>query len=112
MTPTSTTQGSQPIITVNGNSVLLNANTNGAGDHGVTTDMDIFVPRKAALDVASRRGDLNVTDRKADVKICGQRGDIALNDIGGAVKINLEKGSIRVTKVVGDVDIDGRIDDA
>ena len=28
------------------------------------------------------------------------------------MKINLEKGSVRVTKVVGDVDIDGRVDDA
>jgi DUF4097 and DUF4098 domain-containing protein YvlB len=105
-------QGTKPIITVSGNSVLLNANTNGAGDHGVTTDMDVYVPRKAALDIASRRGDLNITERKGDVKVSGQRGDIALNDIDGAVKINLEKGSVRVTKVVGDVDIDGRIDDA
>ena len=105
-------QGSKPIVTVNGDSVLLNANTNGAGDHGVTTDMDVYVPRQAALDVASRRGDLNITERKGDVKISGQRGDVTLNDIAGAVKINLEKGSVRVTKVVGDVDIDGHIDDA
>ncbi len=105
-------QGTKPIITVSGSSVLLNANTNGAGDHAVTTDMDIYVPRKAALDVASRRGDLNITGRNGDVKISGQRGDVALNDIDGPVKINLEKGSVRVTKVVGDVDIDGRIDDA
>ena len=105
-------QGSKPIITVNGTSVLLNANTNGAGDHGVTADMDVYVPRKAALDMASRRGDLNITDRKGDVKISGQHGDVTLNDITGAVKVNLEKGSVRVTKVVGDVDIDGRIDDA
>ncbi len=105
-------QGSKPIVTVNGTSVLLNANTNGAGDHGVSADMDVYVPRQAALDLASRRGDLNITDRKAEVKISGQHGDIALADIVGAVKINLEKGSIRVSKVTGDVDIDGRIDDA
>jgi len=104
-------QGTKPMVTVNGTAVLLNANTNGAGDHGVSADMDIYVPRKAALDIASRRGDLNITQRNADVKISGQRGDLALNDIDGAVKINLEKGSIRITKVVGDVDIDGRIDD-
>jgi hypothetical protein len=105
-------QGSKPVVTVNGNSVLLNANTNGAGDHGVTTDMDIYVPRKAALDIASRRGDLNITERKGDVKISGQRGDVTLSDITGAVKINLEKGSVRVNQIVGDVDVDGRIDDA
>jgi hypothetical protein len=104
-------QGTKPQITVSGSSVLLNANTNGAGDHGVTTDMDVFVPRRAALDIASRRGDLNITDRKGDLKISGQRGDVVLNDITGAVKISLEKGSIRISKVAGDVAVDGRIDD-
>ena len=66
-------------------SVLLNANTNGAGDHGVTTDMDISVPRGAAIDIASKRGDVTVNDRKADVKITLQHGDVALSEIGGPV---------------------------
>ncbi len=105
-------QGSKPVITVNGTAVLLNANTNGAGDHGVSADMDVFVPRKAALDVASRRGDLTITDRKADVKVSGQHGDVALNDIAGAVSVNLDRGSVRVAKIVGDVNINGHIDDA
>ncbi len=34
-------EGTKPQITVTGNSVLLNANTNGAGEHGVQSDMDI-----------------------------------------------------------------------
>jgi DUF4097 and DUF4098 domain-containing protein YvlB len=104
-------ESTKPQITVNGSSVLLNANTNGAGEHGVSTDMDVFVPRTAMLDIANRRGDLNVTDRQADVKVSGQHGDLALNDISGALKINLEKGSIRASKINGDIDIDGRIDD-
>jgi DUF4097 and DUF4098 domain-containing protein YvlB len=104
-------QGTKAQLTVNGTSVLLNANTNGAGDHGVSADMDIYVPRKASIDVASRRGDLNVTNRSADVKVSGQRGDVALNQITGAAKINLEKGSIRGSNITGDVDVDGRMDD-
>ena len=104
-------QGTKPLLTVNGTSVLLNANTNGAGDHGVSADMDVFVPRKAGIDVASRRGDLNITDRKGPVKLSAQHGDVSLNSIEGPVKINLEKGSIRVAKVDGPVDIDGRIDE-
>ncbi len=59
----------KPQITVSGNSVVLNANTNGAGEHGVQADMDIFVPRDATLDIASKRGDVTVNDRKADVKV-------------------------------------------
>jgi DUF4097 and DUF4098 domain-containing protein YvlB len=103
--------GSRPQITVNGTSVLLNANTNGAGEHGVATDMDVFVPRKAPLDVANRRGDLTVTDRNADLKVSAQRGDVSLNRVNGAVKVNLERGSVHGTDITGDVDVDGHIDD-
>ncbi len=104
-------EGSKPQITVNGTSVLLNGNTNGAGDHGVQADMEIFVPRDAAVDVASKRGDVSVNGRRADVKLTVQHGDIALNDIAGNVRMSLDKGSVRATDVSGDVGIDGHVDD-
>ena len=101
----------KPQITVNGTSVLLNANTNGAGDHGVESDMEIQVPREAALDIASKSGDVTVTDHANDVKIALQRGDVSLTNIAGAAAINLDKGSIRASKISGDVDIEGHVDD-
>jgi DUF4097 and DUF4098 domain-containing protein YvlB len=104
-------EGSKPQITVSGTSVLLNANTNGAGDHSVQADMDIFVPRDAAVEVASKRGDVSISDRKSDLKLSVQRGDVTLNNIVGAAKLNMEKGSIRATNIIGDVVIEGRVDD-
>ena len=103
-------EGSKPQITVNGTQVLLNGNTNGAGDHAVQTDMDIFVPRDASVDVASKRGDVSITDRKADVKLTLQKGDITLNEITGNAKMSMDKGSIRASNVTGDVEIEGRVD--
>ncbi|HEY4932591.1 MAG TPA: DUF4097 family beta strand repeat-containing protein [Terriglobales bacterium] len=105
-------EGSKPQITVNGTQILLNANTNGAGDHAVQTDMDIFVPRHAAVDVASKRGDVSITDRKADVRLTLQKGDITLNEITGNAKMTMDKGSIRASNVSGDVEVDGRVDNA
>ncbi len=102
--------GTKPQITVNGNLVVLNANTDGAGNHGVQSDMDISVPAGAALDIASNRGDVTVNDRKAGVKIALQRGDVSLTEIAAPVKINLEKGSIRASQIAGDLDVSGRID--
>jgi hypothetical protein len=102
--------GTKPQITLNENAVVLNCNTNGAGEHAVEDDMDIFVPRDAMLDVASKRGDITVNDRRADVKLALQHGDVTLNDIGGSAKVSLEKGSIRATKIAGDLDVDGHID--
>ena len=103
-------EGSKPQITANGSQVLLNANTNGAGDHAVQADMDIFVPRDASVDVASKRGDVSVSDRKADVKLTLQKGDITLNEITGNAKMSLDKGSIRASDITGDVEVEGRVD--
>ena len=104
-------EGSKPQITVTGTAVLLNANTNGAGEHGVQADMDIFVPRKVAVDIASKRGDVSVNDRKAAVKIGLQKGDVALDGIVGPVDITLDKGSIRAQKTQGPIRVSGHVDD-
>jgi DUF4097 and DUF4098 domain-containing protein YvlB len=103
-------EGSKPLITVNGTQVLLNANTNGAGDHAVQADMDIFVPRDASVDVASKRGDVSISDRKADAKLAVQRGDITLSEVAGNAKMSLDKGSIRASNITGDVEVEGRVD--
>ena len=102
--------GTKPQITVTGNSVVLNANTNGAGEHGVEADMEIFVPRDAILDIASKRGDVTANDRKADVKVALQHGDVTLNDVAGAVNISLQSGSLRASKIAGDLEVEGHID--
>jgi DUF4097 and DUF4098 domain-containing protein YvlB len=103
-------EGSKPQITVTGDSVLLNANTNGAGDHNVSTDMDIVVPADAPLDIASKRGDVTVNQHKADLKIALQHGDVSFSEVVGPVSVALEKGSIRGDQVVGDIDITGHVD--
>ena len=103
-------EGSKPQITVNGDSVLLNANTDGAGDHGVQSDLDISVPADAAVDIASKRGDVTVNNRKSEVKISLQKGDVSLTEIAAPVKINLEKGSLRASQIAGDVDVSGHVD--
>ncbi len=101
----------KPQITVSGGVVTLNANTHGGGDHWVTTDIDIAVPRKAALAVTSRHGDVNVTGRDGDVEISNQHGDVATTDVNGKVSLHLEHSSARVSQVASDVSIEGRAND-
>jgi DUF4097 and DUF4098 domain-containing protein YvlB len=103
-------QGSKPQIESTGSTVVLNANTDGAGDHSVQTDMDIQVPPGTTLDIASKRGDVTINNRKADVKVTLQHGDVSLTEITGSVKVNLEKGSIRAAQISGDVEVTGHVD--
>ena len=103
-------QGTKPQITVDGTSVVLNANTNGSGEHGVQADMDVFVPEDASLDISSKRGDVTINNRRAEVKVSLQHGDASLDGITGPVKIDLEKGSLRATQIAGDLEVNGHVD--
>ncbi len=101
----------KPQLMVNGNVITLNANTQGAGDRSVTTDMDISVPRKAAVVISARRGDVSVLGREGDVEIASQHGDIAASDITGKLGLNLSGASARVSNISGDVSVQGHADD-
>jgi putative adhesin/cell wall-active antibiotic response 4TMS protein YvqF len=103
--------GTKPQIEVAGANVTINANTQGAGPKGVVTDLEIYLPRKVALDISTRRGDVNVTDRTADAKIEASKGDISLDQITGNVSANLSHGSLHASKVTGNVTADGHIND-
>jgi DUF4097 and DUF4098 domain-containing protein YvlB len=101
----------KPQITANGNVVTLNANTQGAGDRGVTTDLDVSIPRKAALVISARHGDVSVLGRDGDVEIASQHGDVAASDITGKLGLNLSGASARVSNISGDVSVQGHADD-
>jgi len=103
--------GTKPQITVAGNTVSLNANNQGAGDHWVAIDMDITLPRKAAVVISNRRGDVSVTGRDGDVDLSSQHGDVSASDIKGKLSLSLEHSSARVSQITGDVSVEGRVND-
>ena len=103
--------GTKPQINASGNVITLNANTRGAGDRTVTTDLDVSLPRKASAVISSRRGDVSVLGREGDVEIASQHGDAAASDVTGKVSVNLNGGSARISNISGDVSIQGRADD-
>lgn len=98
----------KPQITVASRVVTVDANVHGAGDKGVTTDMDIYVPRDTALVIVSRRGDVTVNGMNGNVDINHQRGEVNLNDHTGNATLTLERSSARLAHVKGDVTIQGR----
>jgi len=73
-------RSTKPQLTVTDRVVTLNANTQGAGDKGVTADMDIFVPANTALVITSSRGDVTVAGMAANVEVNHHRGEVSVND--------------------------------
>lgn len=101
----------KPTISVSGNVVTLNANTQTGGEHGVTTDLEISIPRKAGVVISNRHGDVSVVGRDGDIDISNQHGDISVSDVNGKVSLTLENSSARVGQVSSDVSIQGHADD-
>jgi len=101
----------KPTITVIGGLVTLDAKAEGAGDHSVETDLDVSLPRKAAVSITSRRGDVNLVGREGNIDISAQHSDTSVEDVTGNVKVSQEKGSAKVEQITGDVQIQGRMNE-
>jgi hypothetical protein len=101
----------KPTITANGALITLDARVEAAGDHPVETDLDISLPRKAAVTVTSRRGDVNISGRTGNVDVSSQHADTSVEDVTGNVKVSQEKGSVKLEQVTGDVHVEGRVNE-
>ncbi len=98
----------KPQITVSDKIVTLNANTQGAGDKGVSADMDVYVPRNTELVITSKRGNVSIAGMGASAEINHRRGEVNISDHTGNATLNLERSSARLTHVKGDVTIQGK----
>jgi hypothetical protein len=101
----------KPTITTIGGLVTLEAKADASGNHPVETDLDISVPRKIAVSVNSRRGDINVAGRDGNVDIAAQHSDTTVEDVNGNVKVSQEKGSVKIEQINGDVHVEGRVNE-
>jgi len=103
--------GTKPLITVSGNTVTLNANNQGSGDHRVAEDLDIALPRKASVEISTRYGDVSVLGRDGDVRVSAQHNEVSATDINGKVSLSLDHSSARISQISSDVSIEGRAND-
>ncbi len=100
----------QPTFTTAGTMMTLNANTGGAGNRSVASDLEIYLPEKSNLDISTGHGDIRIAGHKGNV-VTSSRGDVTIADNAGSVNISLRRGDVRAASIKGDVTIDGRADD-
>jgi putative adhesin/cell wall-active antibiotic response 4TMS protein YvqF len=104
-------QQTKPQLKAVERTTTLDANTGGAGDHGVNTDLEVYIPRKGAVVITSKHGDVSVMGRDGDIEVNSQNGEVSLQDLNGNAKLDMEKSTVRVSKLVGDIAIDGRVNE-
>jgi DUF4097 and DUF4098 domain-containing protein YvlB len=101
----------RPQISTTGQVVSINANTHGAGDHWVSTDLDISLPRKAAVVLSTRHGDISIMGRDGNAEVKSAEGDVSVSDLNGSLTLNLDGSSARISQVSSNVTIQGHAND-
>jgi DUF4097 and DUF4098 domain-containing protein YvlB len=107
----STNKATVPRLQVQGTTIEVQGNTEGAGPKGVASDIEVYLPLKADVEVMARRGDISVTQRNGDVKVNSERGDVTLDQVTGNVSVITKHGSLHGSNVTGNLTADGRLDD-
>jgi len=75
----------------------------------MSCDLEVSVPRTAAIEGRGSYGDYDVTDVGGSVDIASGNAGVRLTNIGGNAKVDLQRSDIvRAVDVKGDVDIEGR----
>lgn len=74
-------------------------------------DLEILMPRKAAVDLMTLRGEINVRDREGDTNVHSSRGDVTVERVTGTVTAHMRKGNFTARTIKGDVSVEDRGDD-
>jgi len=95
-------------VTQSGDSYEVRPTGFDLGDSRVSVNMDVVVPKKAAVTVRTERGDITVSDILTDLAVSTRKGDIEINDTTGNVSVDTNSGDVKVTDTKGDVKVAGR----
>jgi len=94
-------------IIQNGDGYEIHPTGVSGGDSRLNLNLDIAVPKKAALTIRNEKGDISVSDMAKPVTIATNTGDIEVRDNAGDVTIDIRKGDIKVSDTNGNVKIAG-----
>lgn len=95
-----------PSLTLTDN--IMNIDALPKGDWKGRVDLQIQMPRKAAVDLMTLKGTLTVNGRDGEVKAHNSNGDVSIEDVASNVTAHMRGGNFSVKKVKGDVNLEGR----
>ena len=111
---------SKPTLAAQGNEVVLNSgSTSGPqvrigifNTTYVRNNLEIYLPRKAMVNLNSSHGDIKISGREGDIRLNGAHGDISLEQIAGNASVTMSHGDFAAHKLSGDLSLSGRAGDA
>src|SRR5437763_1709433 len=111
---------SKATLVTQGNELVLNSGSNWGpqvrigifNTTHVRNDLEIYLPRKAAVNLNTSHGDIKISGREGDIRLNGAHGDVFLEQIAGNASVTMSHGDFAAHKVTGDLSLSGRANDA
>src|SRR5438067_470756 len=111
---------SKATLVTQGNELVLNSGSNWGpqvrigifNTTHVRNDLEIYLPRKAAVNLNTSHGDIKISGREGDIRLNGAHGDVFLEQIAGNASVTMSHGDFAAHKVTGDLSLSGHANDA
>lgn len=82
-------------ISVQGDRVVVRTNQDRlTGDERISTELEVTVPRTAAVEIRGRNGDLEISDVAGPVEVSSDSASVRLQNIGANVRLDLSRSSL------------------
>jgi Putative adhesin len=94
-------------IVKNGDGYEIHPSGVSSGDSRISFDLDVAVPKRAALTIRNEKGDITVADMAKAISVTNGVGNIEIRDTGGDVDIETRKSDIKVSDTRGSIKISG-----
>jgi hypothetical protein len=94
-------------IIQNGDGYEVRPTGTGTSDSRISIDLNVAVPKKAALTVRNEKGNITVAEMTKPVNVTNGTGDVEVRDTGGDVSVDTRKGDIKVSDTKGNVKVSG-----
>ncbi len=94
-------------IVQNGDGYEIHPTGINKGDSRISLDLDVAVPKKAALTIRNEKGDVTVADMARPVNVTTGVGDVEIRATAGDVNIETRKSDIKVSDTNGNIKISG-----
>jgi len=94
---------------VQGNRVTIRTNQERvSGDHEITEDLEITVPRGISVEVHGRYGDFEISDIDGEVDVDSDNAGVRLQNIGGRIRVDTRRSDIiRASNAAAGIEIKG-----
>lgn len=101
----------KPTITMEGGNRLSIDATRRGDWKPAAMNLEIQMPRKAQVDVMTKRGDIELRGREGMAKLHTGKGGIVIQDLIGSAETHMRSGDFTARNVTGDVSLEGRVTD-